>query len=85
MFTRGSFPDTKTKMPSGPAHIPNSTERSLLQRLIAHNGIARHELETGRRLIGKLLEKGWVERRDGNYFITSSGLQAFRAPIPIKR
>ena len=77
-------------MPARPSHIPHAIERSALQNLKDRPGLSLINLETaGKRTIGKMLDKGWIEQRlvDGGvrYFITSAGTVALRAIIPGKR
>jgi hypothetical protein len=78
-------------MPPRPSHIPNSNERSTLQRMSVTKGLSSEELHpAGKQTVATMLAKRWIERRSNDhgrpvYFITSAGQAALTAPIPVKR
>ena len=61
-------------------HIPNYYERSALTKLASGHELGFSELfPASRKTIGKLLEKGWIERAGSAYRITEGGKAALRA------
>jgi hypothetical protein len=75
-------------MPARPSHIPHSVERTTLQRMSITKGLPFDKLHpSGKRTIASMIEKGWIERQSDDrgrpvYFITVTGLEALKAPIP---
>jgi hypothetical protein len=77
-------------MPPGPSHIPNSGERTALQKLRAMPGLPLAKLHpVGKQTVAGLLAKGWVlkyvdVRQGPLYRITVAGEAALTAKIPTK-
>jgi hypothetical protein len=73
-----------------PSHIPQTNERSALQRMSVTKGLSTEELHpAGKQTIATMLAKGWIERRSNDhgrlvYFITAAGQAALTAPISSK-
>jgi hypothetical protein len=63
------------------SHIPNYYERSALTKLASGHELGFSKLLVGRKTIGKLLEKGWIERAGSAYRITEGGKAALRAKV----
>jgi hypothetical protein len=63
------------------SHIPNYYERSALTKLASGHELGFCKLLVGRKTIGKLLEKGWIERAGSAYRITEGGKAALRAKV----
>ena len=66
------------------SHIPNYYERSALTKLASGHELGVSKLSpVGRKTIGKLLEKGWIERAGSTqlYRITEAGKAALRAEM----
>ena len=64
------------------SHIPNYYERSALTKLASGHELGVSKLSpVGRKTIGKLLEKGWIERAGSAYRITEGGKAALRAKV----
>ena len=78
MDTRATQRETVTPRPS---HIPNHYERSALTKLASGRDLGLSQLSVGRKTIGKLLDKGWIERAGSAYRITEGGKAALRAKI----
>ena len=76
MDTRATWRATVTPRPS---HIPNHYERSALTKLASGRDLGLSQLSVGRKTIGKLLDKGWIERAGSAYRITEGGKAALRA------
>jgi len=68
------------------ATIPNHNERQLMQHLRGRGWVRGFELPSTCRIIGGLLQKGWIESRGAErsleYRITEEGMMAKTAPIP---
>jgi hypothetical protein len=68
--------------------VPNHHERQLMQRLRGRDWVKGSHFPPTK-VIGNLLEKGWIERRgtaqDLEYRITDVGLSAKTALIPEKQ
>jgi hypothetical protein len=68
--------------------VPNHHERQLMQ-VLRGRGWVKGAVFPQSKVIGNLLEKGWIERRgrapDLEYRITDAGLTAKKAPIPQKQ
>ena len=68
--------------------FPNHHERQLMQKLRGR-GWVKATLLPPTVLIGKLLQKGWIEGRNSaqgmEYQITESGLSAKTAAIPLRQ
>ncbi len=67
--------------------IPNANQRQVMQRLRTDNWrkMAELKISVGYRLLERLVENGWVERRDENGVelkMTGAGSEALKAPIP---
>jgi DNA-binding PadR family transcriptional regulator len=75
-------------MPPRISTLPRNQERHALQVLLS--GIWKPAftlLPTGDRILTKMVEKGWIQRRVTKHFeyrITDAGREAFHAPLPIK-
>jgi hypothetical protein len=73
----------------GPVHVdaPRHPERQLMQHLRSGGWQKAAALPSSPKLIGGLLNKGWIERRgtgkDLAYRITDKGLAAKKAPVRI--
>jgi hypothetical protein len=67
---------------------PNSRQREVLQLLMSGDWVPiRRQIAVGERLLGNLLQAGWIERSpDGKasdlYRITEAGRTAFRMRMP---
>jgi hypothetical protein len=72
-------------MPAAPKDLPNAIERSAMQRLYSAKGLGADKIGAGRRVIANLMAKGWIERCDGGYRLTSAGQEVFKRPIPIRK
>jgi hypothetical protein len=72
-------------MPAAPKDLPNAIERSAMQRLVPTRGLAAEKIGAGRRVIANLMAKGWIERCDGGYRLTSAGQEVFKRPIPLAK
>ena len=68
-------------MPPRPSHIPTHYERSTLTKLASGRELGLSQLSGGRKIIGKLLDKGWIERAGLAYRITEGGKAALRAKV----
>ena len=68
-------------VPPRPSHIPNHYERSALTKLASGHELGLSKLLVGHKTIGKLLEKGWIERAGSAYRITEGGKAALRAKV----
>jgi hypothetical protein len=66
--------------------IPNHFERQLMQQLRGRGWVKASEFPPSTRLIGTLLQKGWIEAQGANkdltYRITEEGMRAKTALIP---
>ena len=74
-------------MPVGPRHIPQSTERTALQKMNLTRGVRPEHLPAGKNMMSSMAAKGWIEKQpDGRtYCITPAGAEALKAVIPMKR
>ena len=75
-------------MPARPSHIPNATERTVLQKMSLTRGLPPEHLHpAGQQTIAVLLAKGWIEKQPNGriYCITQAGDEALKAIIPIHR
>ena len=66
--------------------IPNHFERQLMQQLRGRGWVKASEFPPSTRLIGALLQKGWIEAQGANkdltYRITEEAMMAKTALIP---
>jgi hypothetical protein len=74
-------------MPARPSHIPHSTERSALQKLMKGQSLSLVKLHpAGKNTVAAMLSKGWIASEANahglRYRITPVGEAAFRAKIP---
>jgi hypothetical protein len=71
------------------APIPNHNERQLMQQLRDRGWVKGLALPPAPRIVGGLLEKGWIEERgvgkDLEYRITADGIAAKKAPVRLYR
>jgi len=71
------------------AAIPTHRERQFMQRLRGRNWVKAFELPETQTILKHLLEKQWIESqgvgRDLSFRITEAGLDAKKAPIPLRR
>jgi len=75
-------------MPPRTSTLPQHKERHALQFLLSGNWKPTAALyPAGYKLLTKMVEKGWIEKRASLHFeyrITDAGREAFRAPLPMK-
>lgn len=70
-----------------PSDVPTFLERSAIDAIISQRNIP---MGVGRRTMGTLLAKGWIEQHDEicenthSYRVTSEGIAAVRRKIPIE-
>jgi hypothetical protein len=74
-------------MPTRPSHLPDTRERSALQKMHADRGLPLAALHpSSKQAIGKMIIKGWVAVDDKSpsmtFRITPAGVAALRAKIP---
>jgi hypothetical protein len=74
-------------MPARPGHIPHSTERSALQKLMNGQSLSLVKLHpAGKNTLAAMLAKGWIASEANahglQYRITPAGKAAFKAKIP---
>ena len=71
------------------AAIPNHRERQFMQRLRGRSWVKAFELPEAQIILKHLLEKRWIESqgagKDLSFRITETGLDAKKAPIPLRR
>jgi hypothetical protein len=69
--------------------IPTHRERQFMQRLRGRSWVKAFELPEAQSIMKHLLEKRWIESqgagKDLSYRITEAGLDAKKAPIPLRR
>ena len=67
-------------------NLPRVQERDALQKLLPGNWKCDHDLyPTGSKTLGKMVEKGWIEKRvtqKVEFKITAAGRQAFHDRLP---
>ena len=74
-------------MPARSRHIPNSVERTTLQRMSVTKGLPFEKLyPSGKQTVASVMAKGWIERRSDDrgravYCITGAGQEALKAAI----
>ena len=66
---------------------PNHYQRQIMQLLRGAGWVQAIALPSSPRTIAKLVNKGWIEKRDTSsgpvYRLTEAGLQAKKAPVRI--
>jgi hypothetical protein len=69
--------------------IPTHHERQFMQRLRGRSWVRAFELPEAEKILKHLLEKRWIESqgagKDLSFRITAAGLDAKKAPIPLRR
>jgi hypothetical protein len=75
-------------MPVRASHIPNSLERTMLQKMSATEGLlARQLYPGGQETLDRMIAKGWIEKQmdakaGARYRITPAGEAALKTTIP---
>lgn len=68
---------------------PTHYERQVMQRLRGAGWVSAIDMPDMPRTIQRLLEKGWIERRESGdgvaYRLTDLGLEAKKAPVSVRR
>ncbi len=75
-------------VPPSPPHIPQASERAVLQKLGLTRGLPLEKLyPAGKLLISRMVAKGWIQKQlDGRtYLRTAAGNETLRAIIPVMR
>jgi hypothetical protein len=69
--------------------IHNHRERQFMKRLRGRSWVKAFELPEAQTILNHLLEKRWIESqgvgRDLSFRITEAGLDAKKAPIPLRQ
>jgi hypothetical protein len=75
-------------MPAAPSHIPQATERTVLQKMSLTRGLTAEQMfPAGKQMISSMVTKGWIKKQpDGRtYCRTAAGNDALKAVIPVNR
>ena len=68
--------------------LPNSRERQIMQRLRSAAWVKAAGMPHSPKVLANLIRKGWIEREQTEngqvYRLTELGLQAKKAPLPLR-